>query len=148
MRRIDIVAAMGLLGFVALMMLVIIPRENAGGIWHGLSPYFYPVVMLAGIAISSIGLLVQGISRPDLYRDQPNPLGLAQLGFFAVSMLVILGGVVVIDRFGFAIGGPFLIAGTMVFMGERNPLRIVPASVLTVAAIWALVSWGLKTPLP
>jgi hypothetical protein len=148
MRRIDIFAAIGLLCFVALMVLVIIPRENAGGVWHGLSPYFYPIVMLAGIAVSSVGLLVQALTRPHLYDDQPNTLGMAQFGFFLLSMLIILMGTVLIGRFGFWIGGPLLIAATMIFMGEKNPLRIVPVSVLTVAVVWAIVNWGLKTPLP
>ena len=148
MRRIDIVAGIALVGFVALMVLVIIPQENAGGVWHGLSPYFYPVVMLAGIALASIGLLVQAVTRPQLYEDQPNTPGLAQFGFFVLSMAVIVAGVILIDYFGFWIGGPLLIAATMVFMGERNPLRIVPVSVLTVAAVWAIVRWGLQTPLP
>jgi len=147
MRRIDIVAAIGLLCFVALMVFVIIPRENSGGVWHGLSPYFYPVVTLAGIAVSSVGLLVQALTRADLYEDQPNPLSLAQFGFFLLSMVIIVSGAALIGRFGFLIGGPLLIAVTMIFMGERNPLRIVPVSVLTVAGVWVIVTWGLKTPL-
>ncbi|MGE0768472.1 MAG: tripartite tricarboxylate transporter TctB family protein [Hyphomicrobiaceae bacterium] len=148
MRTSDIIAAVGLLGFVALMAFVVIPNENTGGIWYGLSPYFYPMIMLAGVAISCVGLLVQAITRPSLYTDQPNPIGLSQLGFFLLSIAIVLGGVFIIDRFGFWLGGPLLIAAMMIFMGERNPIRIVPVSVLTVAAAWALVTWGLKTPLP
>ncbi len=71
MRRVDILTSIGLLGFVALMVFVIIPREAGGGVWHGLSPYFYPAVMLAGVALSSLGLLVQALTRPGAYEDQP-----------------------------------------------------------------------------
>lgn len=147
MRKIDIYAAIALLGFVALMAFVVIPGENAEGVWYGLSPYFYPMVMLAGIAVSCIGLLVQALTRPHLYDDQPNPISLSQFGFFALSIAIVLAGVLIIDRFGFWLGGPLLIAAMMIFMGERNPLRILPVSILTVAAAWALVTWGLKTPL-
>lgn len=148
MRKIDFCAAIGLLGFAALVAFVIIPNENEGGVWYGLSPYFYPMVMLAGIALSCVGLLVQALTRPGLYADQPNPLNRSQFGFFLLSMVMILVGVMAIHRFGFWWGGPLLIAAMMIFMGERNPLRIVPVSVLTVAAAWVVVSWGLKTPLP
>jgi hypothetical protein len=148
MRRIDIFAATGLLAFVVLMVFVIIPGENDGGVWHGLSPYFYPIVMLGGIAVSSVGLLVQAATKPHLYDDQPNPLSLTQFGFFLLSMLVILGCVLLIGYVGFIIGGPVLIAAMMIFMGERSPLRILPVAILTVAIAWALVTWGLKIPLP
>ncbi len=148
MRKIDICAAIFLLAFVGVMVLFVIPAENAGGVWHGLSPYFYPAVMLAGIALSSIGLLVQALTKHDLYEDQPNPLSLSQLGFFLLSALIVLGGVFLIDKAGFLIGGPVLIAAVMIFMGEMSPIRIVPVAVVTVAIIAAIASFGLKTPLP
>jgi len=155
MRRIDFFAAIGLLGFVALMVFVIIPRENTEGIWYGLSPYFYPHVMLAGMALSCIGLLVQSITRPDLYTDQPNPIDMPQLGFFLASMALIVAGVLLIDYigswvegFGFRIGGALVILAMMLFMGERNMLRLTAVPVLAVAFTWLLVTWGLKTPLP
>lgn len=148
MRKIDICAAIFLMGVVAVVVLAVIPAENTGGVWHGLSPYFYPAVMLGGIAVSSIGLLVQAWTKPDLYDDQPNPVSLSHFGFFLLSALVVLAGVVLIDKVGFLYGGPVLIAATMVFMGEKNPIRIVPVAVGTVAVIAAIASFGLKTPLP
>ncbi len=148
MRRIDIMASVALIGFVAVMAFVIIPFENAGGVWHGLSPYFYPMIMLAGIALSSVGLLVQAITKPSLYDDQPNPLTRSELGFFLLISAIIFACVLVIHWFGTWIGGPLLVAATMIFMGELRPLRIVLVSLLTVLGTWVLVTYGLKIPLP
>lgn len=148
MRRIDIIASVALIGFAAVLAFVIIPFENAGGVWHGLSPYFYPMIMLAGIALASVGLFVQAVTKPSLYDDQPNPISLSQVGFFALVSVVILAGAILIDFVGFWIGGPILIAAVMLFMGLRNPLIIVPVAIGAVAVVSIIVSWGLKTPLP
>ncbi|MFV0297120.1 MAG: tripartite tricarboxylate transporter TctB family protein [Hyphomicrobiaceae bacterium] len=149
MRRVDIIAAIVLLAFVALMILWVIPAENDGdGVWYGLSPYFYPMVMLVGIALSSIGLLAQAITKRHLYDDQPNPLSLSQFGFFLLVTAIIIAGTLIITYFGFLIGGPLLISATMLFMGETRLVRIVPVSLGTVVIVSMIVSWGLKTPLP
>lgn len=149
MRRIDIFTSIGLLGFVALMVLVIIPRESGGGVWHGLSPYFYPAVMLAGVALSSIGLLVQALTRPGTYADQPEkPLSWSDFGFFLLISTLILCSVFVLHKFGTWAGGIALIASTMIFMGEYNPVRIAAVALPTLGITWAIVVWGLKIPLP
>lgn len=149
MRKVDIIASIGLLGFAALMGLVIIPREAGGGVWHGLSPYFYPAVMLAGVALSSLGLLVQALTRSDAYEGQPDtPLSISDFGFFLLISALILGSVLILHKFGTWAGGLALIATTMVFMGEYNPLRIAAVALPTLALTWAIVVWGLKIPLP
>ncbi|MGE3917480.1 MAG: tripartite tricarboxylate transporter TctB family protein [Hyphomicrobiaceae bacterium] len=149
MRRIDILTSIGLLGFVALMVLVIMPRESGGGVWHGLSPYFYPAVMLAGVALSSVGLLVQALLRPGIYEDQPaRPLSREELGFFLLVSALIFGAVLVFHFFGTWAGGLVLIAAIMAFMGELNPVRIAAVALPTVAISYAIIVWGLKIPLP
>ncbi len=149
MRRIDIVAATGLLGFVALMVLVIIPGENSEGVWHGLSPYFYPIVMLTGVALSSVGLLVQALTDKNAYRNQSEtPLTWSEFGFFLLACVLIFAGVLVLHWLGTWAGGVTLIAALMLFMGERNPLRIAAVVVPTIAVTWVLVTWVLKIPLP
>ena len=149
MRRVDILTSIGLLGFVALMVFVIIPREAGGGVWHGLSPYFFPAVMLAGVALSSLGLLIQALTRPGAYEDQPEkPITWTDLGFFLLISVIILASVLVLHAFGSWAGGIVLIAATMIFMGEVNPLRIAAVALPTTAIIYAVIVWGLKIPLP
>ena len=148
MRKVDIYMAIGLLGFVALMVFVIIPRESGGGVWHGLSPYFYPAVMLAGVALSSVGLLVQALTKPAAYKDQPQPITWSDLGFFLLISTLIFGSVLILHKFGTWAGGIALIASTMIFMGEYNPLRIAAVALPTLGITWVIVVWGLKIPLP
>lgn len=148
MRKVDIVAAIMLLALVGLLLFVVIPLEDQSGSWHGLSPYFFPVVILFGIAASSVGLLIQAITKPALYEDQPNPLSWSDLGFFLLVSAIILAGTLTLHWYGTWIGGPLMIAGTMIFMGERNPIRIVPTAIITVALAQAVATYGLQTPLP
>ena len=41
-----------------------------------------------------------------------------------------------------------MIAAAMLYMGERNPLRIVPTAVIAVAIAQTIATYGLQTPLP
>ena len=149
MRRIDILVALGLLGFVAVMNLVIIPREASDGAWHGLSPYFYPLIMLAGVGLSSVGLLVQALTSPNTYKDEPEaPITWSEFGFFLLICAIIFGSVLVLHWFGTWVGGIVLIAGTMIFMGCLNPLRIAAVALPTLAVTYVIVTWILKIPLP
>lgn len=149
MRKVDIISGLGLLAFVALMVFVVIPAEAGGGVWHGLSPYFYPMVMLGGVALSSVGLLVQALRRPEAYRNQPeSPISWSEFGFFLLISALIFGSVLVLHAFGTWAGGIALIASTMVFMGEFNPLRIAAVAIPTLAITYAIVTWALKIPLP
>lgn len=149
MRKVDILTSLGLLAFVAVMVLVIIPGEAGGGVWHGLSPYFYPAVMLAGVALSSLGLLIQALTRPGAYLDQAaNPISWSDLGFFLLVSVIILAAVFVLHWLGTWIGGTLLIAAVMVFMGCINLVRIAAVALPTVAVTHVLVTWVLKIPLP
>ena len=148
MRVVDLIAGTGLLVAVAVLAFVIIPAENSEGVWHGLSPYFYPSVMLTGIAVSSVGLVVQAALKKQLYDDQPNPLSWWQLGCFVLLAAIILAAVLVVDWFGIWFGGPLLIAATMIYMGERRPVRIVGVGLVAVAVVHVIVTYGLRIPLP
>jgi hypothetical protein len=148
MRKVDLAAGVLLLAFVGAMLFIVIPMEDEGGTWHGLSPYFFPVVMLFGVAVSTVGLLFQALTKPALYEDQPNPLSWSDLGFFLLISAIILVCTIIMHRFGTWIGGILMIACAMLYMGERNPLRIVPTAVITVAIAQAIATYGLQTPLP
>lgn len=148
MRKVDIIASIVLIAFAGIVAFVVIPGENPGGVWHGLSPYFYPMVMLGGIALSSVGLLIQALTKPGAYADQPMPMSWAELGFFALVSVIVLAGVLLIHWKGTWIGGPVLVAAVMIFMGELRPQRILPVAILTVAVTHVIVTYGLKIPLP
>jgi hypothetical protein len=148
MRVVDLIAGTGLLVVVAMLAFVVIPAESSDGVWHGLSPYFYPAVMLTGIAASSVGLIIQAAFKKQIYADQPNPISWWQLGCFSALAAIILACVLIIDWFGLWLGGPALIAATMIYMGERKPLRIVIVGLAAVAVVHIVVTYGLSIPLP
>ncbi len=105
--------------------------------------------MLAGVALSSLGLLVQALTKPGAYKNQPErPITWTDLGFFLLISILILGSVFILHRFGTWAGGIALIAATMIFMGEYRPMRIVAVALPTLAVTWAIVVWGLKIQLP
>ena len=147
MRLTDLFGGIALLAFSLAMIFVVIPAETEEGAWHGLSPYFYPIVMMAGIAAASAILALQAWRRRD--PEEPEfPLSLRQLAMFGLAAAIILAGVLAIHFFGAWIGGPALIAGLMLFMGERRPVRLVATSVIPVAVVHALVLYVLGSPLP
>ncbi len=67
---------------------------------------------------------------------------------FIVAGSLALGGVLLVDWFGILIGGPALIAILMIFLGERNPLRLVLTATLPVGVVYLLATHVLGTALP
>jgi hypothetical protein len=149
MDRADLIAgvALSLLGF--LMILVIIPLGTEEGTYFGLSPTFFPTVLASLATACALGLTAQAMVR--IYRRapaRPVPISGLNLLMFLVASGITLGGVLLIDRLGFLIGGPALIAALMLFLGERSPLRIVLTATLPAGLVYLLAIYVLRTPLP
>jgi len=147
--RADLIAgvALSLLGF--LMIFVIIPLGTEEGTYFGLSPTFFPIVLTSFATAGALGLTAQALIR--IYRRAPArrvPISRLNLAMFLVAVGITLGGVLLIDRLGFLIGGPALIAALMIFLGERSPLHIVLTATLPVGAVYLLAIYVLRTPLP
>jgi hypothetical protein len=92
-RRTDLIGGIVLLAFSLIMIFVVIPAETAEGVWHGLSPYVYPIAMMMGIAIASALLVLQGLRRRG--EDEPEvPLSLRQLAMFGLVAGIVLAGAI------------------------------------------------------
>lgn len=148
MRRADIYASAFLLAVGLLVLFVVIPAEADGPTWSGVSPLFFPTIVASGFTIFCAALLFQAICRPGGYVGQELTFKLRNFGFFMVACAVILTTVLLIHYLGFLWGGPLLVAGLMLFMGERNWLRIVPMSVVPVVVIYFFITKVLTAPLP
>jgi hypothetical protein len=148
MRRADIYGSAGLLILGLVVLFVIIPAEADGDTWSGVSPLFFPTLIVAGFTLSCAGLLVQAILRPKTYEGMPMPMAGWDFAFFLLACAIILGAVFVIHRFGLLWGGPLLVAALMLFMGERNWLRIVPMAVVPVLIFAFFITKVLNAPLP
>lgn len=148
MRRADLIGG-GVLALLGLAMIfVIIPAETESGVWYGLSPYFYPTVMMTGIVVASLLLVLQAWRRGKAYEGQVLALDRWRAGMAALAAAIVLAGILAIDHLGLWVGGPALIAGVMLFMGERRPLRLAATALLPVAVVHVLVTQVLQAPLP
>lgn len=148
MRLADLVSGIILLAGSLLFLFIIIPWQVADGKWYGLSPFFYPNLIAGAIGVFSLCLIVQAVARKQAYEGREVPLSFWQVGIFLLSGLLILGGVMTIEHFGFWIGGPLTILAIMLLMGERRPLVLVPTAILPVVCIFTVVRFVLHIPLP
>jgi len=168
MRKADLIGGIGFVAFALLMILHIIPSETESGTTYGLTPYFYPTVMSAGILICALGLVWQNWRRPrasdrrdsdveangvdDLQRqhvdEESTVLTPWRLGMFLLAMVFIVAGVWLIQAYGILIFGPILIASIMLFLGETNWRIIVPTMLIPVGIVYLIVTYVLRSPLP
>lgn len=173
MRKADLIGGIGFIAFALLMMLRIIPGETESGTTYGLSPYFYPTVMSAGILLCALGLVWQNWRRPSTdperqrndVADSPDGSGIEhaeelqieeastavnpwRIAMFLLVMVIIVSGVWLIQTFGILIFGPILIAAIMVFLGETNWRIIVPTMFIPVGIVYSIVTYVLQSPLP
>lgn len=148
MRRADLVAGLVLALLGLAMIVVVIPAETAAGVWYGLSPYFYPTLIMAGVVVASLLLVAQAWRRKAVHEGRRLDLDRWRAGMAALAALIVLAGILAIDHLGLWVGGPALIAGVMLFMGERRPLHLVATAVLPVAVVDLLVTQVLQAPLP
>ncbi|MGB7302102.1 MAG: tripartite tricarboxylate transporter TctB family protein [Burkholderiaceae bacterium] len=170
MRKADLIGGIGFVIFALLMILRIIPGETESGTTYGLSPYFYPTVMSAGILICGIGLVWQNWRQPRPHNNgdqavneagheieidtdmetnpEAAPLTASQLMMFLIAMAVIVTSVWLIQRFGIVVFAPVLIAALMIFLGERDWRVILPTMLLPVGIVYLIVTHVLQSPLP
>ena len=148
MRRADLLAGAGLFVLGIIVLFVVIPAEADGDTWSGVSPLFFPTLIVVGFIFASAGLFARALLDPASYKGMPAPLKLGNFGFFCIACLVILGAVLAIHFFGFVYGGPLLVAALMLFMGERKWKRILPTAVIPVLVIYFFVYKVLNAPLP
>jgi len=148
MRKADAIAAVLFLAASLLMAFVVIPAQTAQGQWYGLSPMAFPLVLVGGIALASVGLLLQALFQPRKYDGVALPLTWVQLRNFVIVSAVIVLGAYAMQRLGYWVGAPATIAGCMLYMGERHPLRIAATALLPPLVVFALARHVLGTPLP
>ena len=147
-RKADIIAALGFLAASALMAFVVIPEQTAEGQWYGLSPMAFPLVLMGGIALASLGLLIQALLQPHKYKKPQVILSKVQLRNVAIISTVIVLCSLAMEYLGYWVGAPAVIAACMLYMGERQRLRILTTALLPPLIVFLLTRYVLLTPLP
>lgn len=149
MDRADLIGGAGLALFGLLMIFVLIPMDTVEGAYFGLPPTLFPTLLSSLLTVCALGQVLQSVTR--IYRrapPRPVPVSRLNLLMFVIAGSLALGGVLLIDWFGMLIGGPVLIAILMIFLGERNPLRIVLTAALPVGLVYLLAVHVLGTAVP
>lgn len=149
MDRADFVGGLALFVFGVAMIFVGIPYGTTEGQFFGLSPTFFPTVIAVGLTLCAAALTVQAYVRLRAGgTGEPMPMRAWNLLMFALAAVLTLGGIILIDVYGILVGGPVLVAALMVFLGERNIIRIALTAGLCVATVYVLALYVLHTPLP
>lgn len=117
--------------------------------YFGLPPTFFPTLLAIGLTVLAASLATKAWLRIRAGGAlQEAPIRLRNLLMFCISAALVVSGAVVIDYFGMIAGGPLLIAAFMLFLGERNVIRVLATSTLPVAAVYLLATYVLRAPLP
>lgn len=153
MNKADLIGGVGITVLGLLLIFVIIPQNTASGMYFGLPPTFFPIVMAAGLTASAVGLTLQALRQRTRNRSAgeagpPGPMSLWNLAMFLLAAALAIAGVIAIDYLGMLWAGPPLIAAFMLFMGERSILRLVLTATLPVAAVYLMARYVLYAPLP
>ena len=149
MERADLAGGVLLALFGILLIFVVIPLDTEDGVYFGLPPEFFPVLLSVGLTAFAGALATKAWLRLRAGGAlQPMPIRLRNLVMFGISAALVIAGALVIDYFGMLAGGPLLIAAFMLFLGERSVLRILATATLPVAVVYLLATYVLRAPLP
>lgn len=149
MDKADLVGGIALFVFGVGMIFVGIPYGTTDGQYFGLSPTFFPTVIAVGLTLCAAALTAQAVMRLRAGgTGEPMPLRAWNIAMFVLAVALTLGGIILIDTYGILVGGPALVAALMVFLGERNIIRIALTAGLCVGIVYVLALYVLHTPLP
>lgn len=149
MTRADLIGGLGLTVIGLVLVFFAIPFGTTRGQYFGLPPTFFPTLIATCLTLAAIALTLQAAARRRRGKaGAPLPVSGWTIAMLLTATALIVAGVVAIDHFGIVYAGPALIAGLMLFLGERGVVRIVLTSTLPVAAVYVLALHVLKTPLP
>jgi len=149
MDRADLIGGVGLTLFGLLMIFVLIPLGTEEGAYFGLSPTLFPTLLSTLLTFCALGQVAQSIIRIRRKRTPRSiPISGWNLLMFIIASVLAFGGVLIVDWFGILIGGPALIAVLMIFLGERDPLRVILTAALPVGVVYLLATHVLGTALP
>jgi len=149
MNKADLFGGAALLAFGLALIFLVIPLGTTKGAFFGLAPTVFPTIIASGMVLSAIGLIVSALSRlRSDGRQPPLPVTSWNMLMFLISAGITFVGVLAIDYLGIEFGGPLLIGGLMIFLGERNPVRIVLTSIIPVLVVVLLVTNVFHSVLP
>jgi len=123
------------------------PKPQVSGLSPRVFPQFVAVctMIFSGILIiKNVRLLtVPGIAAGE--KKKLDSVFAARFGVFSTAGLLY---VLLIDKIGYLIATPLLIAGAMILFGEKRWYRVLLVSVLTTLVLYMLFRMVFRVPLP
>ena len=152
MAKLDIFYG-ALIGGIAVVFFAL--TSSFPSVQRGLDPRVFPrfvsictfilSMVLIGKGVKALVKEQAGTERTTRERLLDRPAVLKRIIWL---FLIGLGYVLIIEKVGYVISTPFLIAATMVLFGEKRFLRILLVSVLTTGVLFVLFRMIFRVPLP
>lgn len=138
MRRADLLTAAALVVIGMATIFVVIPMQTSGAGAYGLPPALFPTVSMAVVTGLAALLFAASVRRrePDA-RAPTYTWSLA--GRMGLVTLALLGCIAVTGFTRLDIGGALTVSVFMLIMGERRPLHLIAAAVVTGLFIYVAV---------
>jgi putative tricarboxylic transport membrane protein len=116
----------------------------------GINPRAFPLVVILSTFALSLLLIAQGIVK--MVREKGAVDKTMPRGATARKLVVLVGAVLLyaalLERVGYILVTPFLMALAMYFFGERKPIRIIAGALITTAALYLIFRGIFRVPLP
>lgn len=149
MQRANFYLSLSLIALGLILTLWLIPNQSAPGERYGLPPSTLPMACTVLIIVFSVLLMLQ--NRPSTWDKKEagtNPLTPRTLLHIALYFGIAIAGVVTMKYLGFIAGGVVTIAAAMISAGRYSPMSIGIWALGAPAALYVVLWYGLRMPLP
>lgn len=109
-------------------------------------PSFFPLVVIALVAVLSAALLVQGIAALRARDESIRPGKVSPVAALAIAAFLVY--LALLPVAGFVVAGIAFFAALMFLYGSRRPLHIALASTILPVVLFAVFRYGFQIGLP
>ena len=118
MEKADLAGGIAITCAGILLIFVVIPLQTEEGMYFGLPPTFFPILLSVGMTGCAAAFTVKAWARLRSGAPlQAMPIRLRNLVMFGIAAILVILGAVAIYFLGIIAGGPPLIAAFMLFLG-------------------------------
>jgi len=139
MKKIDVIAGIFLTIIGLLCLFVIIPNQTTEADEYGLSPAFFPMVLMGVITLMAVFLLIARFRQNKDADGSGSPLGAQNLIFVHGVCAFLFLSLGVMKYLGYIAGGIVVISGSMFYLGTRSPIKIALVSILSPVVFYLLI---------
>lgn len=129
MKKADLIVG-SLLAITGLLFLFyFIPNQTTEAEEYGLSPSFFPTVLMIIITVMAVLLLAMRLWRHEDSEIQKAPLDKQNLFFIHGVCGFLFFSLAVMNYIGYIAGGIVVVSGAMFYLGAKSPIKIMLISI-------------------